>query len=205
MRLPLNLPNAITLLRLLCVPFLIALLLQHRNAAADGAPAAVLNGYRLAALIVFVFGTVSDALDGWLARHLRQRTALGTILDPIADKLLLTAAILGISLPVGLPYRFPLWFPLIVISRDVLITIGTFVVFMLRGGVEIRPTRLGKISTASQMACVLAALLCIPELWATVLLVFTAATTVVSGLQYIHRGLHLVHDEHGDAQAQCTV
>jgi CDP-diacylglycerol--glycerol-3-phosphate 3-phosphatidyltransferase len=204
MRLPLNLPNAITLLRLLCVPFFIALLLQHRNAAADGASAAVLNDYRLAALAVFVFGTVSDALDGWLARHLHQRTALGTILDPIADKLLLTAAILGISLPVGLPYRFPLWFPLVVISRDVLITIGTFVVFMLRGGVEIKPTRMGKISTASQMACVLAALLWTPEFWATVLLVFTAATTVISGLQYIHRGLHLVHDEHGEAQTQCT-
>jgi cardiolipin synthase len=190
--------------RLLCVPFFVALLLGHRNATLDAASAAIVDGYRLAALAVFVFAAATDSIDGWLARHLHQRTALGTVLDPIADKLLITAGILGISLPIGLAYRFPLWFPLVVISRDVLITLGAVLVFMLRGSLEIKPNRLGKFSTASQMACVVCALIQVPAPYLSILLAVTVAATVVSGLQYVYRGLQLLHDEHPNPETQCT-
>ena len=100
-----NIPNLLTLLRIILVPVIVILLIQ---------------GLFLKALIVFVVAAFSDVLDGFLARILRQKTALGAYLDPIADKALLASSFVTLSIL----HVIPGWLAVIVISRDVIILLG---------------------------------------------------------------------------------
>lgn len=190
----LNTANAITLLRVLCVPVFIALLIRHRQIFLATPQADALVFYRYSAFAVFVFATLSDAVDGFIARHFNQRTLLGTWLDPLADKLLLTAAVVMLSMRTGLPFQMPFWFPIIVISRDVLLLFGSIIIFMLRGHVEVRPSLIGKLTTAAQMAVMIATLAALPNKVIFVLALFAALCTVVSGAQYVLHGLRQVSD-----------
>lgn len=190
----LNTANAITLLRVLCVPVFIALLIRHRQIFLATPQADSLVFYRYSAFAVFLFATLSDAVDGFIARHFNQRTLLGTWLDPLADKLLLTAAVVMLSMRTGLPFQMPFWFPIIVISRDVLLLFGSIIIFMLRGHVEVRPSLIGKLTTAAQMAVMIATLAALPNKVIFVLALFAALCTVVSGAQYVLHGLRQVSD-----------
>lgn len=190
-----NLANGITLLRILCTPVFVALLVRHRLVHEVTPDAAILTWYRHCALGVFVFAALSDAVDGYLARHFGQRTTLGAWLDPLADKLLLITAVLTLSLPVGLPEHFPFWFPIVTLTRDFIILAGTLIIFMLRGSIEIKPSLAGKVTTCAQMLCVILALLVAPApalFWA-----LGAATllTCVSGAQYVARGFRQMNEQ----------
>lgn len=197
---PLNTANAITLVRFLCVPFFIGIMVQHRQATFSGAALSELHLYRWIAIGIFAFAAVSDALDGFVARLFNQRTRLGTILDPLADKLLLVTAVIMMSLLLGDGTRLiPFWFMLLVLSRDFIILIGIVIIFMFRGRVDIEPTRTSKVTTAIQMICVVCALLKMTGIPAAVMYVLFASAslfTVVSGVQYIGIGLHMLHDDH---------
>lgn len=190
----LNTANAITLLRVLCVPVFIALLIRHRQIFLATPQADALVFYRYSAFAVFVFATLSDAVDGFIARHFNQRTLLGTWLDPLADKLLLTAAVVMLSMRLGLPFQMPFWFPIILISRDVLLLFGSIIIFMLRGHVEVRPSLIGKLTTTAQMAVMIATLAALPNKCIFALALFAALCTVVSGAQYVLHGLRQVSD-----------
>lgn len=124
----LNIPNLLTLLRIVLVPVLAWLLLQHAYAAA---------------LAVFLAAGISDALDGFLARRWNQFTPLGAMLDPIADKLL-TLTCVGLLAWQGL---LPLWLALALVVRDLVIVAGAAAYHRLAGGLEMEPTRLGKLHT----------------------------------------------------------
>jgi len=193
---PLNTANTITLFRVLCVPFFIALLIRHRQIFLATPQADTLDLYRYAALGIFVIATISDALDGFIARQFHQRTLLGTWLDPLADKLLLTAAVVMLSMRIGLPFQMPFWFPIIVISRDVILLFGSIIIFMLRGHVEVRPTIAGNLTTTAQMAVMLAVLAALPQRMILGLTLCAALLTVISGAQYVLRGMHQVSDLH---------
>jgi CDP-diacylglycerol--glycerol-3-phosphate 3-phosphatidyltransferase/cardiolipin synthase len=197
---PLNTANAITLVRCLCVPFFIGIMVQHRQATFSGAPLEELHLYRWIAIGIFAFAAISDALDGFIARQFNQRTTLGTILDPLADKLLLVTAVIMMSLLLGDGTRLiPFWFMLLVLSRDFIILIGIVIIFMFRGRVNIEPTRTSKITTTLQMLCVVCALLRMTGIPAAIMYVlYSVATlfTVISGVQYIGIGLHMLHDDH---------
>jgi CDP-diacylglycerol--glycerol-3-phosphate 3-phosphatidyltransferase len=199
-RIPLNMANAITLIRFVCVPFFIGIMVQHRQATFRGASLDEQHLYRWIAIGIFVFAAISDALDGFVARHFNQRTTLGTILDPLADKLLLVTAVIMMSLLLGDGSRLiPFWFMLVVLSRDFFILIGIVIVFMFRGRVNIEPTRTSKVTTALQMICVVCALVSMNVISSLALysLYITASVfTVISGIQYIEMGLHMLHDEH---------
>jgi CDP-diacylglycerol--glycerol-3-phosphate 3-phosphatidyltransferase len=188
-----TLANVITLLRILCIPVFVGLLVRHRLTFHVTPDVPQLAWYRHAALGVFVLASVSDALDGWLARRFGQRSLVGAWLDPLADKLLLTTAVLTLSLPVGLPERLPFWFPIVTLTRDFIILAGAIIIFMLRGHVEVRPSLAGKLTTCAQMACVILTLLVAP--WPVLLgaLIVATALTGVSGAQYIARGYRQVH------------
>lgn len=190
----LNTANAITLLRVLCVPVFIALLIRHRQIFLATPHADALLFYRYAAFTVFLFATLSDAVDGFIARHFNQRTLLGTWLDPLADKLLLTAAVVMLSMRIGLPFQMPFWFPIIVISRDVLLLFGSIIIFMLRGHVEVRPSLIGKLTTTAQMAVMIATLAALPNKFIFALALCAALCTLVSGVQYVLHGLRQVGD-----------
>jgi cardiolipin synthase len=177
-----NIPNFVTLLRIILVPVIVILLIQ---------------GSFFKALIVFIVAGLSDALDGFIARVLHQQTALGAYLDPIADKALLASTFVTLSVL----HVIPGWLAVIVISRDFIILLGISVLSIMSISVEIRPAFVSKITTAVQLTTVLLALFirCLPgginEMWLQALYWVTAFLTIISGLQYMSRGLKLINHD----------
>ena len=140
-----TLANFFTLLRILAVPVLIAALVRHSGRTA---------------FLVFGFAALTDFLDGQAARTWHQRSKLGIALDPAADKLLMTASFIALSLPsLGGPNIIPLWLTIVVIGRDVAIAVGALVLLKTVGARQFLPTLWGKISTVWQLFCVFLVLL----------------------------------------------
>jgi len=177
---PINIPNTLTLLRILLTP-LFAICLIRR--------------YLEGALVVFAVAAVTDGLDGLVARVFRQKTTLGAYLDPIADKLLLSTAFITLAIH-GL---IASWLTVIVITRDVLILFGVALLTIMNRQVEARPSILSKMTTVAQLSAVCLVLIGFreplpadikdPVFW------LTAALTTLSGLQYIYRGLNILNEE----------
>src|SRR3954451_4274194 len=113
---PVTLANKMTLFRILLIPLFVGFALYYAHSFAEGVPNETL---RWAALGIFVLASLSDAVDGWVARHFNQRSKLGVILDPLADKLLMLSAVCVLSFSPW-PYRLPLYFVILSISREVL-------------------------------------------------------------------------------------
>lgn len=166
-----NLPNLITLGRLLSVPVMIYLLMQS---------------VYLAAFVLFILAGASDALDGYLAKRNNQTTQLGALLDPIADKLLLV----GVYVTLGWQDKLPDWLVVLVVFRDLMIVGGVILLFLVRLEVRMHPLIVSKINTAAQIglaAFILAELGLRFEIgWvASALIYIVTATTVTSGASYI--------------------
>ena len=165
-------PNQLTLLRLIFIPFVIT---------------NVLEGNWHWALALLVLAGLSDALDGWLARVLDQRTLLGQYLDPIADKLLLSSLFLVLSFAKAIPWKFTV----LVLSRDVCIIATCMALYATVGFRDFRPSIFGKINTVCQIAAVffvvLAQVIPAPSVAAlrTVFLYATFGFTLLSGIHYI--------------------
>ena len=178
-----SLANKISILRILLVPGIVASLVYYHPDR---------DGLRFLALGLFVVGMVSDALDGFLARTHGQQSQLGTLLDPIADKLLILSTLISCSMIHGLPtwMRIPAWFNLIVISRDALLVTGTIVIFFLQGRWNVRPSRLGKWATFGQMLVIAMVLLGLPA--KTPVIIVAAALTVVSAIHYVRVGIRVL-------------
>src|SRR4030042_999547 len=123
-----NIPNILTLLRIIMVPVIVILLIQESF---------------LKALIVFVAAGLTDILDGFLARFLHQQTVLGSYLDPIADKALLVSSFVTLSVL----HIIPGWLAVLVISRDLFILLGISVLSIMSISVEIRPAFVSKVTT----------------------------------------------------------
>ena len=178
-----TLANQITLVRILLIPVFVVFAVYYSSSVRAGAPEAWLHWCAVAS---FVIAAASDGLDGWIARRFNQRSALGVVLDPIADKGLLLTAIIVLSV---YPWNvsLPMWFPILVITRDIVILLGCGLLKFFTGEIEVRPSFLGKIATALQMAAVSWVLLQIPhEKW----VVWAAGFfTLVSGVGYIWRGM----------------
>jgi CDP-diacylglycerol---glycerol-3-phosphate 3-phosphatidyltransferase len=164
---PLNLPNALTVLRILAVPVLVVALV-------DETP----NGDTIAA-VVFALAALTDGLDGYIARRREQVTTFGKLMDPLADKLLIVAALISL---VSLD-RIAAWVAMVIIARELAVT-------GLRGlaadrGVVISASRLGKLKTLLQVIAIFALILLDPiPVWAEVLLYVAVAVTVISGADY---------------------
>jgi len=178
----LNVPNLLTLSRILLVPVFVDL---------------IVYGYPRWALIVFLLAGLTDALDGMIARLMNQRTTLGQYLDPLADKLLVVASFVALS-AVG---SIPIWVAIIVVSRDVIISIGTLVVHLLREHVNIAPTWVGKATTVAQLLYVLAVLVemivPVPSTMFAVGLAVMLVLTIASGFHYVLRGIRLLSGDGG--------
>jgi len=174
----LNLPNYLTLLRIALVPVFFTLLISYQTGS---------EFCRIGALAIFAAAAASDALDGLLARLTRQQTALGTFLDPLADKLLLLSGYVGILWVTRLPYRPPLWITVTIVFRDVVILTGMLTVFAVTRDFTVRPSLAGKVTTFFQMIGLIAILLEHPAavwLWDA-----TAVLTIFSGVSYVRRGI----------------
>jgi len=174
-----NLANRISVARIIFVPFYVA--------------AIVYSEFNIA-LIIFVLCIISDALDGYIARSRKQRTRLGSLLDPIADKLLLISGFISLSMVSSLPanLRFPPYVVIIIVSRDALIILGCMVIYLLRGDVDIKPTVLGKATTFFQMISIVGILVHFP--YSIVLWNVAVALTAISGLDYLRIGSRMINE-----------
>jgi len=189
-----NVPNTLTLIRVALVPVLALALLQKKE---------------LGALVVIFLAGSTDVLDGLAARALNQRTRIGTIIDPLADKLLLSTAFVLLTVrSLGFSYVLPLWLTAVVIGRDFLILAGGVAIYCIRGPREFPPTISGKISTVFQVATVFWVVLSNYVRVSTLgrsstlsamtsssvldmLFIATLLLTVVSGTQYILKGIRM--------------
>ena len=147
--------NKITITRILMIPIFIVLAVYYGHGVRKGEPEEWQRG---AAILVFMLAAASDGLDGYIARRYNQKTRLGVILDPIADKGLLLSGIITLSFS-NWYYEFPLWFPVLVITRDVVVVSGSLLLHYYYGKVEVRPSWAGKIATVCQMAAIVGAML----------------------------------------------
>ena len=175
--------NQITIVRILLIPVFIGLAIYYGESVARGAANESLRWWTIT---VFGVASLSDGLDGFVARHFNQRSQLGAILDPLADKLLLLSALVTLSFT-SWRQQFPLWFPLLVIFRDLASIGGAFIVDHVAGKCLIRPHWTGKVATFAQMAAVLWLMLDLPYLvWPTAV---AAAFTIVSGFLNLADGI----------------
>jgi len=172
-----NIPNFLTLLRIVAIPLFLILLEDQRYQQA---------------FAVFVAAGITDGLDGAIARLTKTKTTLGAYLDPAADKLLLVSSFIAL----GFMHAVPRWLAVVVIMRDAIIVAGYFLLFvMTHATMEIRPSVTGKASTALQLSSVSLVLVALawpgvvhPQITDTVFYV-TGTVTAAAGLQYMYRGL----------------
>jgi cardiolipin synthase len=173
----LNLPNLLSLVRLVLIPFFVVALAQGDFPAALG---------------IFAAAAVTDALDGLIARRWNLQTPVGAFLDPLADKLLMTTAF--VTLALRLPNQrepIPLLLTILVISRDVIIVLVSLAIHLTHGIRKFNPSWWGKVNTVLQMATVSlvllvnAGILFVP--WIGTLYLITLGSAVVSGIHYLFR------------------
>jgi len=195
--------NKITVIRILMIPVFVTLAIYYGESIQEGNPQ---DWMRFSAIAVFLLAALSDGLDGYVARRYNQRSSLGVILDPIADKGLLLSGIITLSISnwsqVDPHYgKFPAWFPVLVITRDVVIVTGSLLLHVLNGTVRVRPSWTGKVATVLQMAAIAWVMLQmrIPPL---IYIVLAAGFfTLVSGVIYFRNGLRQLSAE-GHANAK---
>jgi len=142
--------NKITVTRIALIPVFVMMAIYYGRGVQRGHPR---DWQRIVTIFVFLVAAASDGLDGYVARKYNQRSRLGVVLDPIADKGLLLAAIITLSFS-NWTYVFPIWFPVLVITRDAVILIGTALLHYLVGEVQVRPSWVGKTATALQMVAI---------------------------------------------------
>ena len=177
--------NKVTIGRIILVPIFVAQLLYYfRN------PEVYI--YWHAAMATFLVATVSDGIDGYLARFRGQATKLGSYLDPIADKLLMFSGLVLLSVEFeSNPFnqRIPLWLTVTVIGRDGIILIGSILLYVVMGNVEVKPIFMSKTSAVFQMVVIGWVLCKLPEVGTFWLAVISAVTTVITGIFYFREGL----------------
>jgi cardiolipin synthase len=187
----LTVPNLLTVFRMVLIPVFVTMLFYQRFIVALG---------------VFVCAGLTDGLDGLLARRFDQRSQLGTILDPIADKLMMVTAFIVLSMrgifpqPVPSHLPVPFWVTITVISRDVFIIVGAAAINIMTGFRGFRPSWLGKVNTTVQIVAIAAIMFAasvpyytcyyLPTVYATV---FTFA--VLSGLHYVFFASKLLNED----------
>src|SRR5581483_681673 len=165
---PLNVPNVLTVIRILLVPVLVVALLEKTG------------GGDLLAAIVFAVASVTDAIDGWLARSRNWVTTFGKLMDPIADKLLIVAALVAL-VSLG---RLEAWVAMVIIAREMAVTILRM--GATQQGVVAAANPLGKLKTVVQVATIIALIASKSRpVWLDLMVYGTVAVTVVSGVDFV--------------------
>jgi cardiolipin synthase len=177
-----NIPNFLTILRILAIPVFVICLLYGRF---------------VTALFVFIGAGITEGLDGWIARVYHQRTPTGAYLDPIADKLMLTAAFIVLAVLKLIPQ----WLTVIVITRDVIIALGILILFLTAHPIEIKPLFLGKTATVFQIVTLAWALVTPYSPFMQEVLRYiiwgTAVLTCITGFQYLYIGTKYLNEQGG--------
>lgn len=169
-----NIPNSLTILRILLIPVFIGFLIYER--------------YDHALAVILIAG-LTDGLDGTIARVANQRTKLGAYLDPLADKLLLTSGFVTLSVL----HLVPLWVAILVVSRDLILLTGALLSRFTDSSLDMSPTLIGKGTTVFQLLYIVLVVIFtsrhLERHLLQPLLYFMVALTVSSGLHYLYRGV----------------
>lgn len=188
----LTIANVLTLLRMAVAPFVVILVLQQRY---------------WGALLAFVLAGLTDLFDGYVARHGSQSTTLGAMLDPVADKILLSCTFVALTWASRLRVPIPEWLTVLTLSRDTFIVISVVVINLTVGRRVFYPSLLGKVSTVCQLLTVGFVLLVnardTPGELLEPLFLATGSFAVASGLHYVYAaasGRHPVHAQPGPTQ-----
>jgi cardiolipin synthase len=197
--------NKITVVRILMIPVFVTLAIYYGESIQEGSPQ---DWMRFTAITVFLLAAISDGLDGYVARRYNQRSTLGGILDPIADKGLLLSGIITLSISnwsqIDPHYgKFPAWFPVLVITRDAVILFGSAVLHILNGKVRVRPSWTGKVATVLQMAAIAWVMLQMQIIPLIYIVIAAGLFTFVSGLIYVRDGVRQLSAE-GHANAKLS-
>lgn len=178
-----NLANKISIARIISIPFFITAVVYSRMDIA---------------LVFFILAVISDGVDGMIARGLKQKTQLGTILDPVADKLLLLSAYICLAMAKTIPdgLRLPPYVPIVVISRDVIIVLGSVIVYLIKGDLRVSPSIAGKITTFFQMITIVSILLKFD--YSYIMWNIAVLLTVVSGVDYVVKGSRILSENHSN-------
>lgn len=174
-----NLANKITISRIILTPLFITAIVYYRTDIA---------------LIFFILAIISDGLDGFIARTRNEKTVLGTILDPVADKILLISAFICLSLVKSLPasLRLPPYVPIIVISRDAIIVLGSIMIHVIKGDIKIEPSFWGKLTTFFQMITIVSIL--IKFTYSEIIWDIATVLTIISGVDYMLKGSRILNE-----------
>ena len=169
--------NQLTILRMAFIPAFVILVVYNQL------------GW---AFLIFLLAGITDGLDGLIARLLHQKTTLGALLDPIADKLLLTSSFVILSVKdLGLSNILPLWLTITVISRDIFLVTSALIIMLSTGHRNFPPSFYGKASTLIQLVTVTFVLFLnyksYTTQWLLLLYILTGAITIISGMHYIYR------------------
>ena len=175
-----TLANKITIIRLLLIPVFVVFAAYYSASLSAGKEEI---SYRIAALVVFAIASLSDALDGYIARNYNQSTPLGRFLDPVADKLLLLAGVVTLS----------------VTHWNVIIALGVLILHLTNGKARIKNLMVGKMCTFLQLSCVCWVLI---DFWSInsrpwpleVLIYLAAALTLITGYLYLRDGIHQLRE-----------
>src|SRR5881409_3184813 len=195
--------NKITVVRILMIPAFVTMAIYYGQSIQRGAP---LEWQRFTAIAIFLIAAVSDGLDGYVARRYNQRSSLGVMLDPIADKGLLLSGIITLSISnwsdIDPEYgRFPAWFPVLVITRDAVILVGAGILHLLNGKVHVKPNWTGKVATVLQMIAIGWVMLQLHFLPLQYVVVAAGLFTAISGGVYVADGVRQLQAE-GHAHAK---
>ncbi len=190
-----TLANKITVARFLMIPVFVVFAAYYSDSIEKGAEKVV---YRILALAVYALASLSDAIDGYIARNYNQSTPLGRVLDPIADKLLLLAGVVTLSVT-NWHAGLPIWFAVLVIARDVIISVGMLIIYLTHGKAKVRARISGKICTFLTLSCVCWVLV---DFWSVgsrpwpleILIYLAAAFTVLTGYLYLGDGIRQLRE-----------
>ncbi len=190
-----TLANKITVVRFFLIPVFIVFAAYYSASITAGEENRL---YRILALATYALASISDAIDGYIARNFNQSTALGRVLDPIADKLLLLSGVVTLSIT-NWHAGLPIWFAVLVIARDVVISVGMLIIYLTHGKAKVRARISGKICTFLTLSCVCWVLV---DFWSVgsrpwpleVLIYLTAVFTVITGYLYLGDGIRQLRE-----------
>ena len=171
-----NIPNLLTIFRLFLTSFFI--------------PAIHYGEFRIA-LWLFVVQAITDLLDGFLARVLGEKTSLGALLDPLADKTMLVSSFIVLYMK-GI---VPLWVTFIVLIRDFVLTFGYLILCKLFGKIEVIPSTLGKITTFCQIGTVVYVLWSDTRSYQDLFFYPSVVLTIITGLHYVYQGILIIKNK----------
>ncbi len=171
-----------TMLRIVLTPFIVAAMVWQAWGVA---------------FVLFVIASLSDVVDGYLARTLKEKTFLGACLDPIADKFLILSCFFSLAFIQSPLFSIPLWFVLLVLIKELILVGGALLVFVVKGHIEIRPRLLGKLTTFVQMVFIVWLFACYFFKWVPIKTYYTMlgillAMVFASLIEYTRIGLRII-------------